>query len=471
MGTQMNAEEITKELNAIVNDQTKSEAQRKEAGKALAVVDGAIADIRHQRLVQKTQYEVGGGKIASDFMAVYIQSLIFCVLGWIPLFLGGGALYLIFSGIYYITADSGSTAFDDTTIGQILMWPIWIALGRPWSSPDSFISIIFGALLNFAIISSIVAFVLAKRLKRKHDLQETETKHSHASLVQMKAESSATEAYEAYQSWVRHQDQLLADIIECDRAAQENIQRSIDCCWTAIEKLNHAETEHKEGAFVAFWEHIESATHSINVARMCHEATQKNAETYSNKLEEYEASGHPPIFSVSCLVFEKTRAELLETAQRMKNLSYKAQKDYKFATIYEQRRNTSTLVEGFSSLNDAIQHMGDRIVNAVESLEDVFHGGLGQLSASLSAISSNLDELIEVSRQNETSTVDASRRLETLLDDQLNTVNEHARFTKKSAIEALQNDYHSLRMLNNIQLGVNPRKAKVTTLDTILDWR
>ena len=56
------------------------------------------------------------------------------------------------------------------------------------------------------------------------------------------------------------------------------------------------------------------------------------------------------------------------TAQRLAVVVRKAQKDFHFATIFEQRKTNKILVAGFSTLASAIYEIGDAISYSLNNL-------------------------------------------------------------------------------------------------------
>jgi hypothetical protein len=64
-----------------------------------------------------------------------------------------------------------------------------------------------------------------------------------------------------------------------------------------------------------------------------------------------------------------------QTTTRMKALVYKAQRDFQFATIYEQRRTNQILVAGFASFGSTLAGLAAKIAQSLydvrESIEAV----------------------------------------------------------------------------------------------------
>lgn len=160
--------------------------------------------------------------------------------------------------------------------------------------------------------------------------------------------------------------------------------------------LNLAEKEFAEGLYSPFWEAMESAVYKLSLF----DKTLRNIEAAKNRY----AIEAPPLapdvvkFSIGLSIVPDTYA----TNQRMTAFFRRAQKDPHFAHIYEQRRTNTILIEGFRSLGDALNNLGDRIEFELRSLQDTIDFRLSDLESALNDSSTQLkrqhDELLQTAQ-------------------------------------------------------------------------
>lgn len=143
--------------------------------------------------------------------------------------------------------------------------------------------------------------------------------------------------------------------------------------------INKAEKEFDEGAFAPFWDEIEQATkllaeyqHGIERIR---EAIPKERSKNAVLLVTL------PLFSLPMGKLPETQP----TVARLQAIVRKAQKDFHFSSIFEQRKTNQILVAGFGSLVSAINNVGSRITTSIR-----------QLSADLSISLDNLSEQVSI---------------------------------------------------------------------------
>ncbi|WP_411727155.1 hypothetical protein [Methyloglobulus sp.] len=199
--------------------------------------------------------------------------------------------------------------------------------------------------------------------------------------------------------------------------------------------LDQAENEFSEGVYSPFWEAMEGAVQSLSefnkAIRFIEAAQQRHA------LEAPPLAPDAVSFSLGVTVLPNPSA----TNQRMKALYRKAQKDPHFAQIYEQRRTNAILIEGFRSLGDALNYLGDRIENELRSLGDAI---VFRLSDVESAIRESSEQMV---RQNEALLMEAQR-----FREEAHSGNAELAAIARSNAENAENSAKERRdMLDNIQ--------------------
>jgi hypothetical protein len=123
------------------------------------------------------------------------------------------------------------------------------------------------------------------------------------------------------------------------------------------------------------------------------------------------------------------------TAERMQATVRKAQRNFQFATIYEQRKTNQILVEGFTSLAEALNEMTWHITTSIDNLTRSVDGMASTLNDSMRAIHSRLGEIGEAAHK-----------------DSRETAHQRA----EEASDAAAREGMALEMLDNIQRGRRP---------------
>ncbi|MBT9143700.1 MAG: hypothetical protein DDT29_02108 [Dehalococcoidia bacterium] len=181
--------------------------------------------------------------------------------------------------------------------------------------------------------------------------------------------------------------------------------------------LDRAENDFADSAFAPFWDSIENAAKTLaHFDRGIHQI-EDNSSDYTELIKEYKDT--PPEFPLARQSVANLRVGLA-TAERMEALVRKAQRNFQFATIYEQRKTNQILVAGFTSLAHALAQMTGQITASINAL-----------SSSIGAIHSRMGDITEM----------ASRH--------------HKEHMEKTS-EAAERQKKALEMLDNIQRGRRP---------------
>lgn len=125
--------------------------------------------------------------------------------------------------------------------------------------------------------------------------------------------------------------------------------------------LDEAVFEFADGAFAPFWDAVERV--AINIAHFDRGLQQIShlSVSYNNEQSKIDS---PPPFNIDFKLIPSPTI----TVDRMRSIVRLAQKDFHFATIYEQRKTNKLLVEGFTSLGQALSDMSYRISDSIEAL-------------------------------------------------------------------------------------------------------
>lgn len=121
---------------------------------------------------------------------------------------------------------------------------------------------------------------------------------------------------------------------------------------TAEEHLDQAEADFAAGVFAPFWDSVENAARKLAQFDESVRTIQGNSSTYVGLVKQYEAA--PPRWPLSPQSVEKLTIGTA-TADRMKGIVRRAQGNFQFAMIYEQRKTNQLLVAGFTNLAQALE--------------------------------------------------------------------------------------------------------------------
>lgn len=172
-------------------------------------------------------------------------------------------------------------------------------------------------------------------------------------------------------AWRESQRQVAHD--ECRRAMEALIERSLRSLESMPDKLvaaeryiDQAENDFKERAFSPFWDSMESAATSIACFGEHVQSVTSGLATYDQLVRQLE--GVAPKFPVTREAIPTLR-NAAETSKRLEQVARLAQRDFEFATIYEQHKTNRILVEGFGTLGQALSNMTSRLETSISSLD------------------------------------------------------------------------------------------------------
>jgi len=126
----------------------------------------------------------------------------------------------------------------------------------------------------------------------------------------------------------------------------------------------------RSGAFSPFWAAVEAGFVALGDYNASIHSIQEHAARYARSAEEYRlhgGTGAVPPFPVDVPAADATAvAEMVASALRA--VAYDAQKNPTYAQIWEQRRTTAVLVQGFRSMEQAIGGLHLAIQESAQSL-------------------------------------------------------------------------------------------------------
>lgn len=170
---------------------------------------------------------------------------------------------------------------------------------------------------------------------------------------------------------------LKSELVALQARSTETVVSLRDLVPEANKHLDKAEHEFKEGAFAPFWDEVENATNKLAAYHQGIYEVEHNAKVFSRR--SLILSAKVPPFDIPIGDLPDARP----IATRLSKVVRQAQKDFHFATIYEQRKTNQLLYAGFGTLASAIDRMRASITEALEDLS--------------SSLNIQLDSLISVS--------------------------------------------------------------------------
>lgn len=131
----------------------------------------------------------------------------------------------------------------------------------------------------------------------------------------------------------------------------------------AAQALRRADHEFSEGAISPFWDAIEAAAAELAECQVSNDWIATGATRYDGILAQRDHD-FPDCFAA---------IEVLPDCRPLLNEMYRlvraAQKDFRFANIWEHRQTRKVLIAGFTSLGEAIRRLEDTVARSIASLE------------------------------------------------------------------------------------------------------
>lgn len=249
----------------------------------------------------------------------------------------------------------------------------------------------------------------AKRQEEKAKREEQEAKR----LLKEKAERQAALLERHKEEQLNYRRQMIA-LAEQSLVLFESIP---DHLSSAEVYLDQAEVEFIDRAFAPFWDCIENAVDELGRIDAGARQIKDNSSRYDEVVKNYENS--PPRFTLERESVTKLGVASA-SAERMQDIVRKAQRDFQFATIYEQRKTNQILVAGFTNLAQGINNM------------------TWQITFSIDELAKSVDETAST------------------LDESLDTISSRVGFVGETVTEASVRSEKALGMLDNIQRGRRP---------------
>lgn len=182
---------------------------------------------------------------------------------------------------------------------------------------------------------------------------------------------------------------------------EENARQAVDSFKRMPSHLERAQKHrelagkcYKDEAYSPFWSAIEKTYQALNEYRMEAEYIHERADEHRRLVTEYVRLGgkdHSLADFPVALDAKRVLKNLRTASDDLETIVYEAQKHGTFATIWEQRRTTDTLIKGFVSLEAAVERMGSRMVDAVSKMADDSQLARRETQQALSNVSKTIE--------------------------------------------------------------------------------
>jgi hypothetical protein len=171
----------------------------------------------------------------------------------------------------------------------------------------------------------------------------------------------------------------------------------------ALARVEDARGHVRAGAYSPFWESIEQGYNCLGAYLQRLEQIRQFANQHAGHQKTYSqlgGSGLLPRFPIDAEKIAPSRAAL-GVDRVLQREAYEAQKDPVYAQIWEQRRNTAAVIQGFNTLSEAMSNMQAAIAAQISGLQTSLAGSMTALQAEvrsgnvqLSQVAASNDQLV-----------------------------------------------------------------------------
>ncbi len=220
--------------------------------------------------------------------------------------------------------------------------------------------------LAFLVIVAVVIVVIVLVV------QEKATRQKEAALLDARMAQDEAER----RQYITEQKEIGEQILSANEESISAFEKLPLHLRSAEELLDQAEEDFGEGAFAPFWDSVEKAAFALGGFEEGVRSIERNSKKYADLIKQYR--GKAPVFRISPDSAPKLRLAS-ETSTRMNGIVRKAQRNFEFALIYEQRKTNQILIAGFRNLAQALEEMTWRITSSIDDLRssvDRMHKGL-----------------------------------------------------------------------------------------------
>lgn len=216
-----------------------------------------------------------------------------------------------------------------------------------------------------AVISALLLFMICAGIRKgmhTQEKEECERERRAAEKKRLDEEEARARSREA-----RDAELLNERLARIPDAMRDEYSRAARCLERGAESLHGARQAFDASAFVPFWESVEMGAECLSEHRRALDNLDKLNGEFRELARNKKARVVPDLDEG---LFELPRLGVGESlSESFRDLVRTAHSNFQFATIYEQRRTTRTIAEGFGSLNNAVERLAGVIRSSCSSLE------------------------------------------------------------------------------------------------------
>ncbi|MDE0315381.1 MAG: hypothetical protein OXM61_10800 [Candidatus Poribacteria bacterium] len=199
-------------------------------------------------------------------------------------------------------------------------------------------------------------------------------------------------SHEGYKEYKFEQARIgvaIGDIVRNSENCFSNIYKNLR---EARKVLDEAETHFNERAYSPFWDSVEKVALELGHFSENLVLLSSHLEVYLEWVPLYHET--PSKFPVTSEEFSKLYKLGVKNAlaKRMEEIVGNAQRDYQFASIFEQRKTHKLLVAGFNSFADVLNEVGNQITDQVEYLNTTVQANTEKMTSLMEAAAVQRDQ-------------------------------------------------------------------------------
>jgi len=139
----------------------------------------------------------------------------------------------------------------------------------------------------------------------------------------------------------------------------------------AAQAYERAQIAYRDGAYSPFWSAVEAGYIALAMYVQAAEQVAVAARNHATTVAAFARDGgiDPRLAPFPVQVdSERVREQHGGVLLKLDAITYEAQRQSTFAVIWEQRRNTTAVIQGFANLESAVHSMGSRVTNAIGNM-------------------------------------------------------------------------------------------------------
>lgn len=260
---------------------------------------------------------------------------------------------------------------------------------------------------SVAFLGAVIGFIIPIVIAREAAKEATKQREAEAA-------AKAAEEQRQREAERERQRQYFTSLVDLGSNSFALFEAMPTHLMTTEELLDQAESDFEEGALAPFWDSVERAAMLLGRFDDSVRTITTNAERHTDVAKNYE--GTPPPFPI-ILDSVTGMAAANTTTDRMKAIVRKAQRNFQFATIFEQRKTNQLLVAGFTNLAQALDGMGRRIESSIDDLGGRISEMSSTLGGSLQKLGSTLDDTHATLQKDAADRAERHKQALTMLDN------------------------------------------------------